>query len=133
VDDVLSSGDEATHSPKSFIPIDRKGSTIDGAEDKGTASAKILVTGPIGTDAHGKPKASVTDWVPIVPPSEGCNRKRLRITMRWSDLVPQVDQVMTQVGLPPYCGPHSLLDLALWRSVLDGYLKHFTKVTGCSC
>jgi hypothetical protein len=111
MDVVLSSGDEAAHLWKSDVPIDRRGPAADDVEDVGTTSAETLIPGPIGTDAPRKPKPLVAHRVTIIPPSGRHGQKHLCIATKRSDLVPQADQVMTQVELPRYHGPRSPLDL----------------------
>jgi hypothetical protein len=46
---------------------------------------------------------------------------------RWFDMIPQDDQVRTQVELPPYHGPHGLFNLVAVEIVSKHNLRCFTE------
>jgi hypothetical protein len=67
-DIVLSSDDDdAAHLLELGASTMSKGPANDGTRVAGTASARTLIPGLIGTDAPNLPRPSVTDRVPIVP------------------------------------------------------------------
>jgi hypothetical protein len=121
---VLSSGDEATHSP-----VHLKVLAVDDAGNMGAILAEALIPGPIEASAPGNHRSRTADQVPIVPPTGGCDRKCLHIAARWSDLVPLVDQVMTQVELPPYRGPHNPLDLIAIEIIFGRMFEAFQRIS----
>jgi hypothetical protein len=95
-DVVLSSDDDDTvHPPEPDAPIDRKASAADDTGDVGTTSAKAIILGLIGTGAPGNPSPAVTNPIPMVPPARGHGCKRRPIAVKWSNLVPRVNQVMS--------------------------------------
>jgi hypothetical protein len=109
---VLSNDDDdATHQSEHDAPVDRKISAANGAGDVGTTSAEAIILGQIGASALDTPRYPVIDPVSMVPPTRGRQCKRPPIATKRSNLVPCADQVMFQVELPPFCGPHSPLDL----------------------
>jgi hypothetical protein len=125
---VLSNDDgEACRPPEPNVLVDRKVSAADDGGDVGTAFAEALVPGPIGTRAFGNPRPPITVQSPTVPPNDGHGRKRLCLVVRWFDMIPQADQVMTQVELPPYRGPHGLFNLVAVEIVSKHNLRCFTE------
>jgi hypothetical protein len=100
-DIFLSSGDEDAQSRRPEIPSDQKGSADDDAEDKRTTSAETLVVDPIGTDVPGKPKPSAANRASVKPSAGGRGQKCLCAAAKRPNLVPQADQVITQIELPP--------------------------------
>jgi hypothetical protein len=97
VDVNLSSDDETD------VSADHKVSAIDDAGSVGAASIEANAPVPIMAGAPDMPKSPATDQVLVPPPSSRRGRKR--------PPNPQIDQVMSQVELPPYHGPCSPLDL----------------------
>jgi hypothetical protein len=125
----LSSSDEDTQSSKIDVPSNRKGSTADDAGDKGTASAETLISGLIKTDAPGKPKPFVTDQASVKPPTSRRNQKCPCTAVKRPNPVPQADQVITQVELPPYCGPHNPLDLVIVEIIFGCIFQAFCRIS----
>jgi hypothetical protein len=75
-------------------------------------SAEEIAPNPISSDTLERADPSTTAQVSrIVPLAGGRGHKRPPPATRWSKPIPSVDQVMTQVELPPYRGPRSPLDL----------------------
>jgi hypothetical protein len=107
--------------------VDRKASAADDAGDVGTTSVEALIRGLIEAGAPSNPRPPTTDRVPTIPPASGHGRKRIHTAVKWTNSIPRVDQVMSQVKLLPYRGPHSPLDLVVVEIVLDAYLRHFTQ------
>jgi hypothetical protein len=125
VDIIFFSGDEDTQSGRPDIHYDKKGSAVDNAEDKGSASAETLILGPIRTDVPGKPKPLVTDQDSIKPPAGGRGRKCLHATIKWPTPILQANQVITQIDLPLSCGPHSPLNLVAVEIIFGRIFEAF--------
>jgi hypothetical protein len=127
VDVVLSSDDDdnATHMPEHDVLIERKVYVVDDVEGMGPTSAEALILGPIGAGMPGNSRPPAADRGPTVPPWGTCGCKRLRHAVKRSNLVHRADQVMSQVKLPPYCGPHNPLDLVAFEIVFGHMFEVF--------
>jgi hypothetical protein len=79
-----------------------------------------------------KSKPSAADWVLVVPPTGGRGRKRLHPATRRSNLVPQINQVMTQAELPPYHGSRSPLDLVAIKNIFGRIFEAFRQISQAS-
>jgi hypothetical protein len=114
VDINLSSDDDTINAPKLDVLAGQKAPTGDDARDDGTSSAKPTAPNPISFDVPKQSDPSTTDQVlTIVPPAGGCGRKHPPPpppATKWTKPITSADQVMSQVELPPYRGPHSPLD-----------------------
>jgi hypothetical protein len=53
----------------------------------------------------------------------------MRLAVKWCDPGPRVDQVMIQVELSPYHGPHSPLDLVALEIVFGRMFEAFHRVS----
>jgi hypothetical protein len=76
------------------------------------SSAESIAPNPISSSVSNQSNHSITCGVSTnVPPcgGRGCNRPPP--ATRWNKPILLVDQVMTQIALPPYHGTHSPLDL----------------------
>jgi hypothetical protein len=107
----LSSDDETMHLLVLDAPVDQKVSTGDDTGDDGATSAEPTTPRLIRSDMLDKSKPYAADQVTVVPHAGGCGRKRPPLATKQSNPIPQAAQVMTQVELPPYHGPRSLLNL----------------------
>jgi hypothetical protein len=97
----------------------RKALDGDDPEDRGASSTEPIAPNPIRSDALEQAHPSVADRAAsIVPPASGHGRKRPTTTIRQNQSLPSVDQVMSQIELPPYCIPHSPLDLIVCREYI---------------
>jgi hypothetical protein len=112
-------------SPAPYAPADLKALAVNDAETMVATLAEAPALGPIGANAPGDPRTSVTDRVLVVPPASGRGQKRIYHAMKRSNPVPLVDKVMTQVELPPYCGPRSPLDLVVINIVFGCIFEAF--------
>jgi hypothetical protein len=129
VDINLSSDDEATHLPMPDAPANQKMSAGDDTGDEGATSIKPTAPGPIRSGMLVKSKHSAIDQVLIVPPSSRCGRKCLHSGTRRSNPVPPVDQVMIQVELPPYGGPHSPLESVALEVIFGRIFEAFQQIS----
>jgi hypothetical protein len=67
---------------------------------------------PISFNTPVQTNPSATDWAALGAPSaSGHKWKRPPTVPKREKIKTSVDQVMTQIELPPYRGPQSLLDL----------------------
>jgi hypothetical protein len=124
----LSSDDETMHLPSPDAPADHKAPTADDAGNVGAATAEANALVPIVANAPEMPKSPAVDQVLVVPPSGRRGSKRSQLTTRRSNPVPQTDQVMTQVELPPYCGPCSPLDLLAIENIFGHIFEAFKQM-----
>jgi hypothetical protein len=109
--DVSSGKDDV---PNIDVSANKKMSVGDDVEDGGASSAKLIAPNPISFDAPEQADPSIADWVAlVVPPTGRRGRKHPLSAIRQNKPLPSGDQVMTQVELPPYHGPHSPLDLVV--------------------
>jgi hypothetical protein len=111
-DVVLSNDDdESAHLMGQNALIDLAVSTIDDARDAGKAPIEANITGPIKARASGTTRPTAAIWATTALASGARGRKYLCIAAKQSDSGCSVDQVMTQVELPPYHGPRNPLDM----------------------
>jgi hypothetical protein len=84
----------------------------DDADGGGATSAEHIAPNPIDSNLPGQAHPSVVDRVNATAPSaDGQKRKHPPPALKRKQSKPPVDQVMTQIELPPYHGPRSPLDL----------------------
>jgi hypothetical protein len=84
------------------------------ADGGGATSAEHVAPNSIDSNLLGQAHPSVVDRVKATAPSAGGQkRKRPLPALKRKQSKPPADQVMTQIELPPYCGPRSLLDLVV--------------------
>jgi hypothetical protein len=95
----------------------------DDSENEGVSSAKPITPNPINSDEQGQSNPSAGVWVvaPDLPtskrghkhplPAPKCNRP--------------LDQVMTQIEIPPYRGPRSPLDLVAIKIIVGHIFEVF--------
>jgi hypothetical protein len=76
-----------------------------------------------------KLKPSIAGRASVKPPAGGCGRKFLRTVVKWPSPVPQVDQVITQVELPPYHGPHIFLVLVVVEIIFGCIFEAFHRMS----
>jgi hypothetical protein len=89
-----------------------KKSTSDDAGDWGASSAEPITPSPIRSDAPRQTDPSVTDRVASIAPLVGGRRHKCPPPVpKQKRALTSSDQVMTQIKLPPYRRPRSLLDL----------------------
>jgi hypothetical protein len=82
------------------------------AEGEGVSSAKPIAPSPISSNVSEQAEPSIADRVAIVAPSiNGQKQKRPPPIPNRKQSKSLVDQVMTQIELPPYRRPRSPLDL----------------------
>jgi hypothetical protein len=129
VDINLFNDDEIVHPPEPDAPADRKVQAGDDVGDVGASSVESNALGPIGSGVPEKSKPFAVDWVLVVPPSGRCDRKHPPPATKWSNPIPLVDQVMTQVELPSYRGPHSPLDLVSNEFIFGRIIKAFQQIS----
>jgi hypothetical protein len=95
----------------------------DDAEDRGLYLAKPIATNPIGSDAPGPSNPSITARfvTPILPLGKH-GQKHPPPAARHNMLL---DQVMTQIELPPYHGPCSPLDVVTIEIIFGSIFEVF--------
>jgi hypothetical protein len=91
----------------------------------GVASAEGNAPVLIVADAPEMPKSLAVNQVLVVPPSGRHGQKHPPPAIRRSNPVPQTDQVMTQVELPPYRRPCSPLDLIAIENIFGRIFEAF--------
>jgi hypothetical protein len=100
------------------------------ARDDEATSAKPTTHGPISSIVSEQSKPFIADWVlAIVPPSRRRGRKHPPPATKWFNPIPPIDKVMTQVELPPYCGPRSPLDLIAIEFVFGCIFEPFQQIS----
>jgi hypothetical protein len=93
----------------------------DDAEDGGASSAELIAPNLISYNAPKQFNTSITNQVTtVVPPTGGHGHKHPPRVIKRKQPLPLAKQVITQIELPPYHGPHSPLDLVaieiiFWR------------------
>jgi hypothetical protein len=130
-DVVLSSDDDndVAHQTEHDAPADQDVPTTDDAGGMGTTLVDDATDDPVGAGAPGTIRPPAADWVLVVPPSSEHSKKCLRLAIKWSDPTPHTNQVMSQVELPPYRGPHSPLDLVALEIVFAHMFWAFHRVS----
>jgi hypothetical protein len=130
VDVNLSNDDDVVPVPKPNAPVIQKGSASDGVGDDGVTSATSIAPSPISSAVPEQSKPSTADWVlAIVPPSGRRWRKRPSPAIKRSKPITLADQVMSQVELPPYYGPHSPLDLIAIEIIFGRIFEAFRQIS----
>jgi hypothetical protein len=102
------SGEDDVPEPNAWSGKQKKLAS-DDAEDEGVSSAEPITPNPISYGMHGQSNPSVVVRVatPDLPTGK-CGRKRPPSAPKRNR---SLDQVMTQIEIPLYCGPRSPLDL----------------------
>jgi hypothetical protein len=115
VDVELSSDDDNVPTPKPNVTADQKVQAGDGTRDGGASSVE--------------PTAHIL-IIPIIALSAGRRgRKCPPLATRRNRPIPQIDQVMTQVELLPYCGPRSALDLVAIEIIFGRIFEAFRQIS----
>jgi hypothetical protein len=108
----------------------KKMSAGDDTEDGGVYSVEPIAPNLISSSAPERSDLSTTVQVAtFVPPNGKCGHKRPLPTTGWNKPLPQVDQVMTQIELPPYHGPRSPMDLVAIEVVFGHIFEVFRHIT----
>jgi hypothetical protein len=110
IDVELSSDEDAGLKPNALAD-QKNASTGNDTGDGGVSSTEPIAPKPISSDVLKQSDPSATGQVSINIPLSGGLEHKLPPATRWNMPILQVDQVMTQVELPPYRGPRSTLDL----------------------
>jgi hypothetical protein len=96
------------------------------ADGRGATSAKHVAPNPIDSNLLGQAHHSVVDWVKATAPSTGGQKRKCHPpTLKCKQSKPSVDQVMTQIELPPYRGPRSPLDLVAIEIIFECLFESF--------
>jgi hypothetical protein len=90
---------------------------------------ETLIPGPIETDVPRKPKPSVAGQASVKPPAGRRGRKRLHTAVKWPNPIPHADQVITQVELLLYLGPHSPLNLVAVEIIFGRIFEVFCRMS----
>jgi hypothetical protein len=109
--------------------VDQDVSAADDASGVGITFVKATIPGMSKAIAPGSSKPLAADRVLIVPASSTSNRKYMHLVVKWCDPGPRVNQVMIQVELSPYHGPHSSLDLVASEIVFGRMFEAFHRVS----
>jgi hypothetical protein len=110
--------------------IVQKGSAGDDAGDDGVPSAKPIAPGPINSAVPEQSKPSIVDRVlAIVPPFGRRGHKCPPPATKRSKPITSADQVMSQVELPPYCGPRNPLDLVALKIIFGHIFEAFRQIS----
>jgi hypothetical protein len=100
--------------------------TGDDADDGGATSAEHIAPDPIDSNMVGQAHPSVADWVDVTAPlAGGQKRKCPPLALKHKQSKTPVDQVMTQIELPPYRRPRSSLDLVAVDIIFGCLFKGF--------
>jgi hypothetical protein len=102
IDVEVSSGEDDVSRPTASANKLKK-SAVDDAKDGGVSSAEPIAPNPISSGTPGQSDPSIAAWVvaPVLPSGKHGQKCPLPATRRNKPL----DQVMTQIKLPPYHGP----------------------------
>jgi hypothetical protein len=125
IDVELSSDEDA--GPKPDVLTDQKKASISNdAGDEGVSSAEPNAPNRISYSVPKQPDSFTASRVPPVVPStgeHGC--KHPPPTTRRNKPLPHIDQVMTQVEVPPYRRPRSPLDLVVIEVIFGHIFEAF--------
>jgi hypothetical protein len=100
--------------------------TGDDSDDGGATSVDHIAPNLIGSNMMGQAHPSAADRVDATAPSaSGQKRKRPPSALKRKQSKTPIDQVMTQIKLPPYCEPRSSLDLVDIEIIFGHFLKPF--------
>jgi hypothetical protein len=103
-----------------------KKSSDDDAEDGGVSSAMPIVPNPISSSAPRQSDPSVVARVvTLILPTGKRGQKHPSTVARHNK---PLDQVMTQIELPPYRGPHSLLDIVAIEIIFGHMFEVFRHI-----
>jgi hypothetical protein len=125
IDVEVSSGDDDVLTLDALATKQKK-SVGNDVEDGRASSAEPIAPNPISSNTSGQTDPSVTDRAASTNPPVGeRRRKRPPPVPKWKQALSSTDKVMTQIELPPYCGPRSPLDLIVVEIILGASLKPF--------
>jgi hypothetical protein len=112
-------------------PADRKkASAGDDAGDKGASSVEPSAPNPTSSSMWKQAYSFIAGRVPpVVPSAGGRGRKRPPPATRWNKPIPQTNQVMTHIELPPYHRPHSPLDLVVIKIIFGRIFEAFQHIS----
>jgi hypothetical protein len=129
IDVEVSSGEKDVPTPDASA-IKQKKSVDDDTEDGGASSAKPIASNPTSSNASEQTNPSIADRVASTNPPIGRRRcKRPPPVPKWKQALSSVDQVMTQIELPPYRGPHNPLDLIVVGIIFGHLFETFQRIS----
>jgi hypothetical protein len=98
----------------------------DDAEDVGVISAEPIAPNPIRSDAPEQVDSSIIDQViSVVSPAGGHGCKHPLPVLRHKQPLPSTYQVIMQIELPPFHGPHSPVDLVTIEIIFGRLFEAF--------
>jgi hypothetical protein len=109
---------------RGLLPADKlKKSASDDAKDGGVSSDEPIAPNPISSGAPGQadPSTATQVVVPVLPSGKHRQKRHLPDARHKRPL----GQVMTQIELPPYRGPHSPLDVVAIEIVFGHIFEVF--------
>jgi hypothetical protein len=112
------SGEDNASKPNASVGKQKESAGND-VEDGGVSSAEPIAPNPISSSASENAYHPAADRVSTIDPFTGGHGRKHLAATRWNKSIPQDDQVMTHIELPPYHGPRSPLDLI----AIDAYLR----------
>jgi hypothetical protein len=107
-------------------------SADDDAGDGGASSAESITPSPspIRSDVSRQTDPSITDRAASIAPTiGGCRHKRPPPVPKWKKALHSTYQVMIQIELPPYRGPHSPLHLVVVEIIFGHLFEAFRRVS----
>jgi hypothetical protein len=126
----LSNDDDVELVSKPDVPAIKKGSAGDDTGGDGVTSVEPVAPGTISSTVLEQSKPSVANRVLCIVPSSGKRgRKRSPPVTKQSKQITSADQVMFQVELPPYRGPHSSLDLFAIEIIFGRIFEAFQQIS----
>jgi hypothetical protein len=107
-----------------------KKSTGDDGRDGRASSAEPIAPNLIRSNAVGQTDPSIADRaISTSPPVGGRRRKHAPLVPKQKQTLSSVDQVMTQIELPPYCGPHSPIHLIAVEIIFGCLFETFRRIS----
>jgi hypothetical protein len=107
-----------------------KKSASDDDGDGGASSAEPITPNTIRSNTPRQTNPSVVNQAASTNPPVGRHkRKRPPPVPKRKQALPSVDQVMTQIELPPYCRPHSSLDLITIEIIFGRHFGAFQRIS----
>jgi hypothetical protein len=102
----------------------------DDVTDGGASSAEPIASNPISSNTSGQTNSSVADRTASTNPLVGGRmHKRPPSVPKRKQAVSSVDQVIIQIELPPYRGPHSSLDLIIIEIIFEHLFEVFRRIS----
>jgi hypothetical protein len=121
---VLSGDDDTSKIDASTANL--KAPDCDEAEGEGASSVESIAPGLIGSNTPVQIDPSAIDQAALGAPSAGGHkRKRLPTILKHKQTKTLVDQVMTQIEIPPYRRPRSPLDLVAIEIIFGHLFQAF--------